>query len=112
MRSNLGKNIIRTILSRAAMLGWCIWKARNEFIFQSLSVVVKSIALKLEQAWKELKSLLFTPTATTSGNDNPSCPNMRKWMPPEKGKLSSIAMFLGTKLQRGFWSCGPKEPYG
>lgn len=87
MSSNLGKNNIRTTLSRAAMLGWCIWKARNEFIFQSLPVVAKNIALRMEQAWEEFNSLMINPTANASGNAIPSGSETKRWKPPEKGKF-------------------------
>lgn len=40
-------------LSRVAMLGWSIWKARNEKIFQGTPIMDRSIGIRMEQAWEE-----------------------------------------------------------
>lgn len=46
LTSNLDRVYTKIFLSRVAMVGWSIWKARNEFIFQNSPIVTKLIAVK------------------------------------------------------------------
>lgn len=64
------------------MTGWSIWKARNEFIFQGTPIGIKNIALKMEQAWEEIQSIMLKPNAAHSRGTFSLSSNAGKWTPP------------------------------
>lgn len=85
---NLGSKIkINEFVSKVAMTSWSIWKARNEFVFQQTPVVVKNIAIRMEQAWEELCTVSTKAPADCPAPQPVSSSVIAKWRAPDQGRF-------------------------
>lgn len=87
LNSNQQTSDIKTFFSRVDMDSWSMWKARNEFIFQGTPFSVKSIALKMEQAWDEVQNLMIKSTTCTPASPIIPSSSARKWCPPDINRV-------------------------
>lgn len=75
------------VLNQVFLIGWYIWKARNDFIFNHIPVHPSETLSKIARAWFEGQEQGTTDLISNTVSPRPACYRDHRWHPPWVGAV-------------------------
>lgn len=81
---SMNLNVRKALISKAATVGWFIWKERNEWVFSHKSVNPLYVISQASSMWQELS---LAPPQGVPSSFIPPGTGSSSWTPPPRGQL-------------------------